>query len=1157
MSSKNIKQLINLRPTIFTPSVIRDIRNGGSSKGSQQSENGSIFSESSIGNSGSFRYDPYGTGLKSTQQLEVDWSDFSNHTFFNSAQVKVNVVFEKILNKFPIGGTKKDYELFFDGLSGFEKFVYDTYPKYQGYLFLSRSANPVDGTYVEVKDVVGAVYPQATKKASGKSILNPGNNSITFETWIYLPEMQNQNSIVCQKLSETTNGYHGFTFYLSGSASTSNAEIGLTVNSGSYSLDLSGSIEKGKWNHVAFIWDRNPSELSTKYYLNNIFVSQSLQVDVGTLNFDSANFLIGSGSAFPRGFNTTNLLVPTETLSGAMKELRYWHGIRTEAQRKEFSVKSVYSTEELKLYYKFNEASGSYAPVVIDSSGKDLHGTLFGVDLGIRNISTSSIAGASPITYEKAYYNPILLPDCPPIETMRQYLLTSASLYDNENPNLIIKLIPQHYFQEGKVEDSLETIQGPIVSELENENGDYNSSKLGNTQILLMLLYTWATFFDEIKLYLDAFSNTIHVDYDSSDTVPDQFLQFLAKKHGIELPPLFVGSNIEQFINSENLEENFGNSSYSLQYIQNKIWRRILINMQDFISSKGTLHSVKSFIRATGIDPDTFFRIREYGGPTHRSLKVSRESRSEASTVLTFDQGGFIYSPPLSSSRVEPGYPLPAGAFLTNSSGINLGTTNASDGLLTSGSWTFEALYAMTSSSETSEQSLVRFVGSGSNGKSVFLNLVANTNGNVIFYLHPSTNPNAIPLSMSFSSLDLFDGDTWAVSFGRKRGDSIGLTSLSSSYFLRIARQNFGSVVEEYVSESYYNEHNSGSLSDNVFTNLTSSYNSNGVWFEIGSSGSFVSGSGSSFIGLNNTTYSPDSSRMVAFSSKISQIRFWSKDLSISEWREHVRNFKSIGVVDPKKNFNFENKMSGSFEKLRLDVSTDQINLDTDALGNIELFDFSQNNFHLSGNNFPLTSSVIVPKTFYYSLLSPHFDESSTENKVRIRSFLELDNILNDENSYAEAAPRYEILKSETPMDNLKFSIDFSMVESLNQDMINIFATLDDFDNSIGNPALLYSPDYPNLETLRNLYFNRLSDKINLKNFYELYKWFDSNIGSFLAQLIPRKTKFSGTNFVIQSHILERPKVEYQFYEQYLGDSTRNSQKDSIALQFATAKVKR
>ena len=46
---------------------------------------------------GSFRYDPPGSGLKSTQELSVDWSNFSSHTFFNSAQSKINTAFDRIV----------------------------------------------------------------------------------------------------------------------------------------------------------------------------------------------------------------------------------------------------------------------------------------------------------------------------------------------------------------------------------------------------------------------------------------------------------------------------------------------------------------------------------------------------------------------------------------------------------------------------------------------------------------------------------------------------------------------------------------------------------------------------------------------------------------------------------------------------------------------------------------------------------------------------------------------------------------------------------------------------------------------------------------------------------------------------------------------------
>ena len=40
---------------------------------------------STIDSENSFRYEPYESPLKSTQQLSVDFSKFENHTFFNSA----------------------------------------------------------------------------------------------------------------------------------------------------------------------------------------------------------------------------------------------------------------------------------------------------------------------------------------------------------------------------------------------------------------------------------------------------------------------------------------------------------------------------------------------------------------------------------------------------------------------------------------------------------------------------------------------------------------------------------------------------------------------------------------------------------------------------------------------------------------------------------------------------------------------------------------------------------------------------------------------------------------------------------------------------------------------------------------------------------------
>ena len=63
-------------------------------------------------NTGSFRYDPSGSPLKSTQQLNVDWSKWENHTFFNSAQAKVQTSLNQIINQYPFDGTKSEYVAF-------------------------------------------------------------------------------------------------------------------------------------------------------------------------------------------------------------------------------------------------------------------------------------------------------------------------------------------------------------------------------------------------------------------------------------------------------------------------------------------------------------------------------------------------------------------------------------------------------------------------------------------------------------------------------------------------------------------------------------------------------------------------------------------------------------------------------------------------------------------------------------------------------------------------------------------------------------------------------------------------------------------------------------------------------------------------------------
>lgn len=1117
------------RPPLFSPSVTRLAGDSGAGGTGFYETTLTALSGTAVDSSGSFRYSLEREGIKSTQQLNVDWSAFENHTFFNSAYVKTNVAFRKIFDQFPFDGTQGELEVFLDGLTGFEKYVYDQFPKNKGYLFFSGtipSETGVSGTYVTTKDVAGAAYPGISRDLSGQAILNPGTGSMTVEFQVYMPALANSGSFLVNKYAySAVSGTHGFGILTAPTASTAQGKLTFEVGSGSYTLSADAVFNKGEWNHVAFVWDRRVSQNKILSYVNGAFYASSSQVEIGSMNMDSADFIIGSGSAVP--FFTGSV-----TFSGALDELRVWHTIRSQAQREESARKNVNAQTGLKLYYRFNEASGSQSPVVLDYSGNSLHGTLcsWADTRAIRNIASGSVAGASPMTYEKEDNNPILFPLHPDVEGLNQTFLDTAQEFDDVNPNRIDRLVPPHILLQGQDKDGLSTEQGTIIDALSATGTTPDTAELGDTQVILMLLYTWAKFFDEMKLYIQSFGDLLQLDYDSTDTIPSAFLEFLAQQHGVTLPPMFAGASIAQFINAENIDNQISTNSYSLQYIQNQIWRRMLLNIQDVLKSKGTIHSVKTFIRSVGIEPDNNFRIREFGGPTTKTLTNTRETRSEVSSLLEFSGSAYASSSYLSGSRsdTETGFPaVPPGT--TYSGGIS---TNQSTGLFTSGSWTFEGIvrFPTTSSLTNTTQSLARLHSTGSSaptGGFLFANLLATADGIITFAVTPSPSAS---LELTVTGA-VFDGNPWYVSFGRNRADELD-SSVSSSYFLRVAKQDFGEIIEAHTTSSYCYENS------NIFwSNKEATYNASGSWIAIGSQSLATGGAG-----LNSGSFG-SFYRTTSFDGRAGHFRFWSKALEESEWREHARNFKSLGVIDPLANFNFVTNETGSFERLRMDVSTDQPVTASDLSGALYLTDFSQNGMHWTGS-FAATSSVIVPQRFQYSLISPKFDVGATTDKVRVRSFQSYENVLSS--SYAQVAPLYSLSPSDLPHDNTRFTVDYSIIDALDQDMINLFATLDVLDNIIGNPELVFSPDYPDLENLRNVYFHRLTDMVNLKGLFEFYKWFDTNIGTFIAQLVPRKTKFLGTNFVIESHMLERPKLEYQFSDIYLGDSYRHALKDTI-----------
>lgn len=1096
------------------------------SSGLHRTEDGFVsLNETESITTGSFLSSLDEDGLYSTQQLKVDWSKFQNHTFYQSARVKTNFAFQKIIEKYPFDGTKKELEEYMAKLSGWEKYVLDRFPKHKGYLWFSGSSSSIGGTYITVNDSLGAEYPDLTIENTGERRLSPMTSSFSIETFLFLPNEANENSVLIQK-TDSTSGYMAF---VSRSLSSTQAEVIFKITSASISNVVSGTISKNTWNHLSFDWNKERLTFSLN---NNIIATSPSMPNIESIDSNSGKLFIGSGSLFD-GFE------PKTTLSGALDDLRVWFGVtRSFDERAKDIYTSVFAKPNLSLYFKFNEASGSTSSVVLDSSGKGMHGTLnthaFSVTK-VRNIATSSFSfGASPLIYENINQNPILFPDHPIVSSLRAEFLSSGSLYDDVNPSLITKLLPRHLFLEAQSFDNQTTEESDLATDLTSDTNTPRSTKLGGSNFLISLLQLWAKEFDELKLFTDALGTLSIVDYEREDTMPSVFLERYSRARGLTLPHLFMNASVEQYVDGTGITTNIQKySEKTLREIQYQIWRRILTNLNDIIESKGTIHSIKSFFRAIGIDPDTSLYIREHGSGQKYSLDNSpKVLKTKSYQFLNFRNGGYVRSPILSSSRIEPGWPLV--------------TSTANDNLLTSGSWTVEAVVNFSSASLTNNniQSCVRLGGlnNDTTNSFVYANLLAISGSGFTLYVKPVSS-SALVYSVSIAA-PVENKAPWFVSFGRNRSDDTGFNTTNheySSYFLRVGQLDgeatgFFSSSHVFVSEGI----------NSIFQTVSSSITGH-------TSGSFLE------IGDNSTTatsgFLTSSHATKTFTGELGLIKFWSKALHVSESIQHSRNFLSFGSANPAINWNFDTVSTGSFQRMRLDANMQQADKTTSALGNINLIDFSQNNFTLTGSGFPNSTNVMTNKHVQISTLTYHLDDPATTNKVRVRGLEDKTNFFTDYTVLQGRA--FEVPQFEQRNDSARLSIEFSAASGLNEDIMNLFVDMQNLSNILGDPTATFDTNYKGLEDISNIYFNRLVAKPNLKTFFEYYKWLDTNIGAFIAQLIPTTTTFNGINFIIESHILERARLRMHGESMFLGEENRNNLKRNLFLRQIAGRITR
>jgi len=1148
----------------------------------------------------SFRYEPMGSGIKSTQELSVNYDKFENHVFFDSAQAKINIAFDKIINDFPFDGTRKQQESFFDNMTGYENHIFGNFPKHVGFLNFSGAigltpaglAPKTDGNYIEVKDSKGSQFPTFSTVRDGNIAIEFQNNPFTFDYHLYVSPKANDCQIIFQKM---LNSEKSVSIALSASSSPTTCDLIFGISSGSQKIFVSSSIPKGEFSHLTNIYDRG-ADNKAKIYLNGTQVATSSNSAEFNLSFNQASLYIASGSTFsvdaskmPDGEPN---FIPKETFSGSMDELRIFHKILSPVFLKENAKKTIYASKDLKLYFKFNEASGTYKPsdAVLDSSGNSLHSLI----TNYKNVNRLTGSIENPMTQERSSLSPILFPDHYLVKNFNTRLLTSASRYDLVNPNIITKLVPPHMFLDGQQAQGFNHLQGKIFDPISGKSIP-GSARLGSAQLLTSFLLIYGKAFDELKMVIDSISNFLHLDYDDFETAPDKLLPHVAKYYGIDLPSLFSNATIFEFIEGEDIGDVYGFAPKSLRQLQSDLWKRFLINLPYIKRTKGTVNSVKSTLRSFGINPDNLMTVREFGGPTKKSLSSLRKRKIKNLPLLDFsgsvklspgteDYNGYfsemphIISPALTGSRVEPGYPPIQGDFVSKSPSMRNGISdNREDGLLTSGSFSYEAFYRYPENRQVNfrhpvTQSLARLLVTGSSiaKGAVVANLIAlsGTSPTLSLYVRSSLVSGSEGMKLSLSGAQIFNGDPWYISFGRIRSDDV-VTSVSeshlanpvsfvgsSSYFIRCSNAANGKIFKSYQSSKLFKDVGLTS----AFENASLAHNVSGSIIALGSSslgtytGLFLSDTKLDFV---KGFESDDRLKATAtrFTGQIGKIRFWSGALTKEQSSEHTLDPSSIGSENPNIHYSYEAHNTGSWFRPRIDLQLEQPGISGSISGGINLVNYTQELGPVTGSGFEANKLLIKNRQVFYSQLSPKFDLAQSDEKIRVRSYKSA--ALIDESTYASSAPVYEVRKSESPDDDNRFSIEFSAVKALDDDIMTLFSSLMFFDNALGDPNLLFDEIYPDIEQARKVYFRRLYAKPEFKNYYEMFRWFNSSFGYIVEQLVPRNTKFLGIDFVYESHPLERSKFRYLFDDIYLFSKERSFDRGDILLSQYVGTIKK
>ena len=1103
---------------------------------------------------------------------DVDFSSASNFARYGSAEEYYKNSFKRIYQQFPYDGAQSEKVQFDNESSYLDKYIFDNvYPRTNGHAIFSPSgwgslSSPglaLTGGYglsdsLEYIIIHGGpntassgMIGSSLEKAFGETKYRTSPGANIYDTSIYDTEgvaaagrLGTRESNLRFDLSRgastefwirkgdwitsktekevifdlwngeasSSAGYGRVLITLTGSTDGQDPfRVHLASGSSVWDMAFGGSTTTtssltNTWNHVGFTFlsSSDDAQLQTKFYLNGDL--QESQTATGKVFGEVTGSLIGWIGALqtaPSGNSHHGLSMSGYgKLSGSLDEFRYWKEKRTSKDIGRHWFTQVgggsntdVSNADLGVYYKFNEGrtdTSSLDSRVLDYSGRISNGTWVGYTASARDAG-SAIVSASAAASE--YKDPILHKDHAEVRSKIDKLILSSSAWDYENNGLLYNFFPT------------------FLQEEEEESGVQHLKNL--TQIV-------GSYFDELQIQISGLTSLAAETYTSASAMPFPHYKNLLQSRGFDVQEIFQDVGVLEAISNRDEDKNF---ELDLEEIKSRIYQNIYNNLSYINKSKGTEKSFNNLIRCFGVDEE-LISINLYSDGSTHLLRDNHRIKSTKKKFINFNQSGSLSASVY--QQTASGNSNTTGVTYISGTNKHLATTSE-----------IEVIFPRkTTATEGNQQYFeTSFLSS-----SIFGHHVAD----------PADIDFTWPAAASDYNFELYAirpelESTDAYFLLKDRAGNFSLTSSlygeiyenqKWNFSVRIKNKNYpvGDTFTGSVAQSAILEFKGINVSSDVVVNdfyLTSSLTA-----------SYLTSNRRYYVGAHLTNFTGATSTETDV--RATSLRHWASYLEDSALYAHAKDPENYGAQNAIASTYLGTKaLDGmqvpQFDTLALNWDFSEVTSSTPG-GTFVVDDFSSGSVDLRAR-YPGTFGKIVGNQY----MGEGINFPASNSNIMVSEYLsaarqQLPESLGGTDMITVLDSSDAIYDRETRTDNNYFTFEKSLYQTISEEMLNMFGTIVEFNNLIGESTHRYRQSYKGLDKLRNLFFERVSNTPDIDKYIEYYRWIDSSLSGMLQQLVPASTEMSeGILNIIESHILERNKYRSKFPMVKEVESTKTS----------------